>query len=63
MKLFGNKRLITTPKAFKIKKTDSIQKIDEMQRELKETIRKLQDLYDGIQEFREEKAFKEAFEE
>lgn len=63
MKLFENKRLITIPKAFKIKETDSIQKIDETQRELKETISKLQDLYDGIQKFREEKAFKEAFEE
>ena len=51
------------PKAFKIKKTDSIKKIDEMQRELKNTIDKLQKLYDGIAKFRAEKVFKEAFDD
>ena len=54
---------IKSPKAFNIKKTDSIEKIDEMQRELKDTINKLQELYDGIQKFRDEKAFKETFNE
>ena len=51
------------PKAFEIKETDSIEKIDKMQKELKNTIDKLQKLYDGIAEFRAEKAFKEAFNE
>jgi hypothetical protein len=51
------------PKVFKIKETDSLKKIDKMQRELKETITQMQKLYDEIQKFRDEKAFKEAFNE
>jgi len=49
------------PTAFKIKETDSILKIDKMQRELKEMIERLQTLYEEIQKFRDEKAFKNAF--
>lgn len=63
MKLNTLKFDVRKIKAFRIKETDSLQKIDEMQRELKETIQKLQKLYDEIQRFREEKAFKEAFDE
>ena len=51
------------PKAFNIKETDSIKKIDKIRRELKETITQMQELYDEIQKFRDEKAFKEAFNE
>jgi len=61
-----NKKLkfdLRRPKAFNIKETDSIKKIDKIQRELKETITQMQELYDEIQKFRDEKAFKEAFNE
>lgn len=63
MILFKNKKIMTVPKAFNIKETDSIKKIDKMQKELKETIDKLQTLYNTIQDFRDHKAFKEAFDE
>ena len=52
---------IRTPKAFKIKETTSLQEIHKMQKELKETIIKLQALYDEIDKFRKEKAFNEEF--
>ena len=63
MKLKFDNRRIKSLKAFAIKKSDSIKKIDEMQRELKITIVKLQQLYDEIDKFKAEKAFKEAFDE
>lgn len=52
---------IRKPKAFKIKKTTSLKEIHEMQRELKETINKLQMLYNEIDRLRKEKAFNEEF--
>jgi len=43
------------PAAFKIKETDSIEKIDKMQIELKEMIERLETLHAEIQKFRDEK--------
>ena len=63
MRPLRNIRVITAPKAFAIRESDSIEDIDKMQIELKETIKDLQNLYDGIAKLRAEKAFKEAFDE